>query len=57
MAPGGNVTVTTKQAAYPPYLHLCEVAENVTTPWFALTDNYHIINAPVSVLLGSSAED
>ena len=31
--------------------HLCETARLVVTKWFALTDNYHIIKAPVSVLM------
>lgn len=50
-APGDNVSLTTQEASSEPYMHLCEVAELVTTDWFALTDNYHIINAPVSVLM------
>ncbi|CAE7037279.1 unnamed protein product [Symbiodinium natans] len=50
-APGGNVTLTLKKATYEPYYHLCEAAKSVDTKWFALTDNYHIVKAPVSVLM------
>ena len=45
-APGGNVLLTRQSARQEPHMHLCEVAELVSTPWFALTDNYHVINAP-----------
>ena len=51
MGPDGNITMDTKLAADPAYYHLCEVAKQVTTTWFALTDNYHIVKAPVSVLM------
>ena len=51
VAPGGNVTLTMQQAMYEPYYHLCEIASLVDTTWFALTDNYHIVKAPVSVLM------
>ncbi|CAE7714386.1 unnamed protein product [Symbiodinium sp. CCMP2592] len=50
-APAGNVTMTTQAATGDPFYHLCETARLVDTKWFALTDNYHIIKAPVSVLM------
>ncbi|CAE7768454.1 unnamed protein product [Symbiodinium sp. CCMP2456] len=50
-APDGNVTLTMKPAKSQPYYHLCEAAKSVDTKWFALTDNYHIVKAPVSVLM------
>eukprot|EP00439_Symbiodinium_sp_Y106_P001738 s7500_g1.t1 len=50
-APGGDVTMKMQPAMYEPYFHLCEIAELVDTTWFALTDNYHIVKAPVSVLM------
>ena len=53
-SPSGEVMVTTQQAAQEPHMHLCEVAKLATTPWFALTDNYHVINAPVTVLMDHS---
>ena len=40
-----------QKATYEPMYHLCEVAKLVDTKWFALTDNYHIVKAPVSVLM------
>ncbi|CAE7243108.1 unnamed protein product [Symbiodinium sp. CCMP2592] len=49
--PVGNVTITTQAATGHPLYHLCETARLVDTKWFALTDNYHIIKAPVSVLM------
>ena len=49
--PVGNVTMTTQAATAEPFYHLCETAKLVDTKWFALTDNYHIIKAPVSVLM------
>ncbi|CAE7351799.1 unnamed protein product, partial [Symbiodinium pilosum] len=51
VAPGGNVTMKMMKAMYEPMYHLCETAKNVETKWFALTDNYHIVKAPVSVLM------
>ncbi|CAE7554786.1 unnamed protein product [Symbiodinium natans] len=53
-SPSGEVMVTTQQATQEPHMHLCEVAKLATTPWFALTDNYHVINAPVTVLMDHS---
>ncbi|CAE7378917.1 unnamed protein product, partial [Symbiodinium necroappetens] len=50
-APGGDVTMMMQPAMYEPYYHLCEIAKLVDTEWFALTDNYHIVKAPVSVLM------
>ncbi|CAE7717815.1 unnamed protein product, partial [Symbiodinium pilosum] len=50
-APGGNVTLKMEQATKEPYYHLCEAASKVDTKWFALTDNYHIVKAPVSILM------
>ncbi|CAE7511393.1 unnamed protein product [Symbiodinium sp. KB8] len=50
-APDGNVTLTMKPATSQPFYHLCEAAKSVDTKWFALTDNYHIVKAPVSVLM------
>ncbi|CAE7245212.1 unnamed protein product [Symbiodinium natans] len=47
----GNVTMETATATRNAYYHLCETASLVKTKWFALTDNYHIIKAPVSVLM------
>ena len=47
-SPSGEVMVTTQQATQEPHMHLCEVAKLATTPWFALTDNYHVINAPAT---------
>ena len=52
--PNGNVTMTTATATRDAYFHLCETASLVNTKWFALTDNYHIIKAPVSVLMETS---
>jgi len=49
--PSGNVTLTMKPATSQPFYHLCEAAKSVDTKWFALTDNYHIVKAPVSVLM------
>ncbi|CAE7194110.1 unnamed protein product [Symbiodinium sp. CCMP2592] len=49
-APGGAVTLTIEEAESSPLMHMCEVADKVTTPWFALATNLHHINAPVSVL-------
>ncbi|CAE7037267.1 unnamed protein product [Symbiodinium natans] len=51
VAPGGNVTLKKQKATMQPYMHLCEIAGLVDTDWFALTDNYHIVKAPVSVLM------
>ncbi|CAE7212679.1 unnamed protein product [Symbiodinium natans] len=51
VAPGGNVTLKKQKATQQPYMHLCEIAGLVDTDWFALTDNYHIVKAPVSVLM------
>jgi len=56
-APGGDVMVETKMADDEPYKHLCVVARNVDTKWFALTDNFHIVNAPVSVLMSRDDPD
>ncbi|CAE7351814.1 unnamed protein product, partial [Symbiodinium pilosum] len=50
-APMGNVTLKMQKAMYEPMYHLCEVAKTVDTMWFALSDNYHIVKAPVSVLM------
>lgn len=49
-APQGNVTLSMEPADSPSFMHICEVAGKVTTPWFAVTSTNHIINAPVSVL-------
>ncbi|OLQ02897.1 hypothetical protein AK812_SmicGene14200 [Symbiodinium microadriaticum] len=56
VAPDGNVTMMMQTAMYGPYYHLCEIAKLVDTEWFALTDNYHIVKAPVSVLMDESGE-
>ncbi|CAE7538104.1 unnamed protein product [Symbiodinium microadriaticum] len=50
-APGGDVTLSVEASEQSPMMGLCEVAAKVKTPWFAVTTNYHIINAPVSVLM------
>ena len=49
-APQGNVTLSMQPADSPSFMHLCEVAGKVTTPWLAVASTNHIINAPVSVL-------
>ena len=43
----------TMKALYEPiYIYmLCETAKSVEIKWFALTDNYHIVKASVSVLM------
>ncbi|CAE7254144.1 unnamed protein product [Symbiodinium pilosum] len=51
MGPNGNISMNMTKAQEAPYYHLCEVAKMVDTTWFALTDNYHIVKAPVSVLM------
>ena len=50
-APGGDVMLSIEASEQGPMMHLCEVAAKVSTPWFALATNYHIINAPVSLLM------
>ena len=50
-APGGDVTVSVEASEQGPMMHLCEVAGKVKTPWFVVATNYHIINAPVSLLM------
>ena len=49
MAPGSNITMEMEQATHEPFYRLCEVAGKVSTTWFALTANYDIVKAPVSV--------
>ena len=53
VAPGCNVTMKTMKALYEPiYIYMpCETAKSVMIKWFALTDNYHIVKASVSVLM------
>ena len=50
-APNGDVTLSIEASEQGPKMHLCEVAEKVGTPWFAVATNYHLINAPVSLLM------
>ena len=51
VAPGCNATMKTMKALYEPIYHLCETAQNLEIKWFALTDKYHIVKAPVSFLM------
>ena len=50
-ASSGNVAMQMMKVMCEPMCHFCEMADNVETKWFALTNNYHAVKANVSVLM------